>query len=446
MRQSGVNLRAEAGSQNRRLTRAIRARTPLRAGAAAGGPAAAAAAAGPAAASMALAAPLTRGMGEAARGQVAGWIGFCGLWVYSMVVLGGVTRLTRSGLSMTDWKFTGERPPLDAADWEAEFAKYRQSPEFKKVNLGMSLEEFKFIYFMEWAHRMWGRALGFAFLLPFGFFAARGAATGATYLNPALRRRLLLIFAAGGGQGLVGWWMVKSGLEEPADRHAVPRVSPYRLAAHLTSAFAIYGALVWTYLSVAMPQSALMASFEAGRLDAARHALRLRAAAAPVAALVAVTAVSGAFVAGLDAGHAYNTFPLMGDPGRLVPEAYWDLYPELGVRNFFENTAAVQFDHRALATATVAAVGGLWAAFRRAPLPPRSKTLLHLMLGMVGVQFSLGVSTLLLHVPVSLGSAHQAGALMLMTLGGALLHSLRVAPGVRRQLLAGAARAAKGGA
>jgi cytochrome c oxidase assembly protein subunit 15 len=333
-----------------------------------------------------------------------------------MVVVGGVTRLTRSGLSMTDWKFTGERYPRSQDEWEAEFAKYRRSPEFKRVNSRMTLEEFQNIFFMEWAHRMWGRTLGVVFAVPCAYFVARGALPG------PLLRRLGLIFAAGGCQGLVGWWMVKSGLEEAnfPNPHDLPTVSPYRLATHLVSAFGIYTALLWTTLSVAFP---LAASGETGPPPARLLAVlrRLRGGALPFGCLVGVTALSGAYVAGNQAGLAYNTFPLMG--GRLVPEEYWDA--GLGLRNFFENTATVQFNHRALAVVTLCSAGVLWGTFRSAGLPAAQSALVRSVFIGASAQAALGVATLLMHVPVALGSAHQAGALAVMSVTVALLHSLR---------------------
>ncbi|OAE27545.1 hypothetical protein AXG93_2225s1060 [Marchantia polymorpha subsp. ruderalis] len=327
-----------------------------------------------------------------------------------MVVLGGVTRLTRSGLSMTDWKFAGGLPPITREEWEVEFAKYQASPEYRRINKGMSLEQFKFIYWMEYAHRMWGRALGLVFAGPFAYFIAKG------YITRPLGLRLSALMAMGAGQGFVGWWMVKSGLEEPETEYAQPRVSPYRLAAHLTSAFVIYSGLFWTALSVAMPEPP--SAVNKLMLDASR---RIRALALPVAGLVGLTAVSGAFVAGNDAGHAYNTFPKMGDT--WIPEGIFEMSPF--IRNFFENTATVQMDHRILAVTTLTSIGGLWLAARHLPLNPAVKIILDATLGMAVLQVSLGVSTLLMYVPVSLGSAHQAGALTLFTVVLTLLHALR---------------------
>ncbi|KAG2494105.1 hypothetical protein HYH03_007744 [Edaphochlamys debaryana] len=360
-------------------------------------------------------AALSEGLSTGARRAMATWLGVCTAWVYSMVVLGGVTRLTRSGLSMTEWKLAGERPPLTEEDWVAEFAKYRASPEFQKVHRNMTLEEFKFIYWMEYAHRMWGRILGVFFAVPASYFLARG------WINGALGKRLGLLFFMGGTQGLVGWWMVRSGLEEPEHEWAAPRVSPYRLAAHLVSAFAIYATLAWTTLDLLYPAPAT-AGLTEGVLRSTGGARRFFL---PLAALIAVTATSGAFVAGLDAGRAYNTWPDMN--GKFIPDEYVD--PNLGlspIRNLFENTAAVQFNHRTLATVTLLAVLHGWAKYARGGrLPPRATRALHGVGLVTAAQFALGVYTLLQYVPTALGSAHQANALNLFTAALALLHACR---------------------
>lgn len=356
----------------------------------------------------------TAGISPGLRKALAWWLGGCSAWVFSMVVLGGITRLTRSGLSMTDWKFTGETPPSNPEEWQTEFDRYKLSPEYKRVNISMTLEEFKFIYWMEWAHRMWGRGLGIFFAVPAAWFAMQGAIT-----RP-LAGRLGLLFVMGASQGFVGWWMVKSGLEEPEDSTSVPRVSPYRLAAHLTSAFAIYAVLAWTTMSVAVPSPPSTTVGQAG----ARAAAALRAVALPASVLLAVTAVSGAFVAGLDAGHAYNTFPDMN--GQLIPDEYWS---RNDWRNFFESTAAVQLHHRALALTTLATVFTMWRyGSGMEALPRSSRLLLHGLMAGASGQVGLGIATLLLHVPVELGSAHQAGALALFTLMLGLLYSVRPVP------------------
>eukprot|EP00899_Mesostigma_viride_P005990 jgi/Mesvir1/15392/Mv06579-RA.1 len=274
----------------------------------------------------------------------------------------------------------------------------------------MSLDEFKFIYWMEYAHRMWGRILGVVFAGPFAYFLVRGR------IGAPLAKRLALLMAMGGGQGLVGWWMVKSGLEEPTAERQVPRVSPYRLAAHLASAFTIFSLLLWTAMSVARPVALAPAT------EAARAAMaRARGLVHPVAALVGVTALSGAFVAGNDAGHAYNTFPKMGD--EWVPEGILEMTPVF--RNFFENTATVQFQHRVLALTTLAAVTGFWAKARSLPLPPDVQTGVNILLGLAYTQVTLGIATLLTYVPVSLGTLHQAGAMSLFTAILYVMHGLR---------------------
>ncbi|XP_031114760.1 cytochrome c oxidase assembly protein COX15-like [Ipomoea triloba] len=347
--------------------------------------------------------------GPRAQKMIGIWLFTSAAWVFSMVVLGGVTRLTRSGLSMTDWKFTGGLPPLSDEEWTVEFEKYKQSPEYNRVNRGMTIEDFKFIYWMEYAHRMWGRALGIMFALPFSYFLRKG------YITVRLGLRLSGLFALGAGQGLIGWWMVKSGLEEPPSEYVIPRVSPYRLAAHLTSAFAIYCGLFWTGLSVVMPEP------PAESLAWVHGAAKVKRLALPVGILVGITAISGAFVAGNDAGHAFNTFPKMGDT--WIPDDVFSMKPL--IRNFFENTATVQLDHRILATATLASISGLWWATRKLDLHPAIRSLIGSTVGMAALQVTLGISTLLSYVPVSLGTAHQAGALTLLTLMILLNHTVR---------------------
>ncbi|KAL0303600.1 UNVERIFIED_CONTAM: Cytochrome c oxidase assembly protein COX15 [Sesamum radiatum] len=363
--------------------------------------------------------------GPHAQKAVGIWLFVSAAWVFSMVVLGGVTRLTRSGLSMTDWKFTGGLPPLSDEEWLVEFENI-SNPRIQtlwlvwawhvssnlghsRVNKGMSLDDFKFIYWMEYAHRMWGRALGIMFALPFSYFLWKG------YITVRLGLRLSGLFALGAGQGLIGWWMVKSGLEEPTTEYAEPRVSPYRLAAHLTSAFVIYSGLFWTALSVVMPEP------PAESVAWVQGAAKVKRLALPVSFLVGITAVSGAFVAGNDAGRAFNTFPKMGDT--WIPEDIFSLKPL--VRNFFENTSTVQLDHRILATATLFSIGGLWWSSRKLDIHPAIRSLIGSTMGMAALQVTLGISTLLSYVPVSLGTAHQAGALTLLTLMILLNHTLR---------------------
>lgn len=347
--------------------------------------------------------------GPHAQKAVGIWLFGSAAWVFSMVILGGITRLTRSGLSMTDWKFTGSLPPLSDEEWLQEFEKYKQSPEYMRVNKGMSLEDFKFIYWMEYAHRMWGRGLGIIFALPFSYFLRKG------YITLRLGLKLSALFALGAGQGLIGWWMVKSGLEEPPSEYAQPRVSPYRLTAHLTSAFVIYTGLFWTALSVVMPEP------PAESVAWVRGAAKVKKLALPVSFIVGITAVSGAFVAGNDAGHAYNTFPKMGDT--WIPDDIFNMKPL--IRNFFENTSMVQLDHRILATTTLLSIGALWWSTRKLDIHPAIRSLIGSTVGMAALQVTLGISTLLSYVPVSLGTAHQAGALTLLTLMILLNHTTR---------------------
>ncbi|KAL9441906.1 hypothetical protein AB3S75_020413 [Citrus x aurantiifolia] len=347
--------------------------------------------------------------GPHAQKAVGIWLFGSAAWVFSMVILGGITRLTRSGLSMTDWKFTGSLPPLSDEEWLQEFEKYKQSPEYKRVNKGMSLEDFKFIYWMEYAHRMWGRGLGIIFALPFSYFLRKG------YITLRLGLKLSALFALGAGQGLIGWWMVKSGLEEPPSEYAQPRVSPYRLTAHLTSAFVIYTGLFWTALSVVMPEP------PAESVAWVHGAAKVKKLALPVSFIVGITAVSGAFVAGNDAGHAYNTFPKMGDT--WIPDDIFNMKPL--IRNFFENTSMVQLDHRILATTTLLSIGALWWSTRKLDIHPAIRSLIGSTVGMAALQVTLGISTLVSYVPVSLGTAHQAGALTLLTLMILLNHTTR---------------------
>jgi cytochrome c oxidase assembly protein subunit 15 len=319
--------------------------------------------------------------------------------IFAMVVIGGITRLTRSGLSITEWQpVTGILPPLSEAAWTAEFEKYRQIPQYKLLNAGMSLADFKTIYLWEYVHRLWGRLIGFAYLLPFLYFLIR---------KRILRRLtwpLAGIFALGGAQGMLGWYMVESGL---ADR---VEVSQYRLTAHLLLALAIYAASLWIALGLwrGSPQTNSRPLW--------------RRASEGLTALVALTIAAGGFVAGLKAGLVYNTFPLMD--GGLVPAGYAQLQPF--IRNWFENIAAVQFNHRLLATITATAVLVFWIAGMRARLPQQTRLALHALLAAAALQFTLGLSTLLLVVPIPLAAAHQAGAVMLLTAALVLRHTLRI--------------------
>jgi cytochrome c oxidase assembly protein subunit 15 len=335
------------------------------------------------------------------RHGLATWLFLCCILIFLMVVVGGVTRLTLSGLSITEWKpVIGVVPPLSAADWATEFAKYKQIPEYRALHFEMTLSEFKNIYFWEYTHRLLGRLIGAVFALPLVWFVVWRRLP--RRLTVSLTGILLLSFA----QGALGWYMVESGL---ADRI---EVSQYRLVAHLALALAIYAAILWTALDIVQNSPAPGAS------------PRWRRAADAVLALVATTILSGGFVAGTRAGLAYNTFPLMD--GRLVPVGYDQLQPFY--LNWFENIAAVQFDHRLLALTTAAVIVLVWAAGSRAALPRPIRIALHLLLAATALQVALGISTLLLVVPIPLAAAHQAAAVLLLSAAIFLRHRLRRAP------------------
>ena len=331
-------------------------------------------------------------------GPVGAWLFGCCALIFLMVVVGGITRLTLSGLSITDWKpVIGVIPPLSAADWAAEFAKYKKVPEYEAVHYGMTMAEFKGIFYWEYAHRLLGRLIGVVFAVPFLWFLAR------RQLPRRLAAPLALILLLGCAQGGLGWYMVKSGL---ADRI---EVSQYRLVAHLALALAIYAAILWTALGTVSSSG-----------SPATAPVWWRAAEA-VILLVAMTIVAGGFVAGTRAGLTYNTFPLMDD--RLVPAGYGQLRPFY--RNWFENIAAVQFDHRVLALTVAAAVLVIWGTGLRARLQSPARTALHMLLLAVALQVALGIATLLLVVPIPLAAAHQAGAVLLLTAAIYFRHTLR---------------------
>ena len=341
---------------------------------------------------------------------VAVWLLLCCAMIGVMVVLGGMTRLTLSGLSITEWQpVIGVLPPLSHAQWLIEFDKYKEIPQYRLVTHGMSLADFKTIYWWEYAHRLWGRLIGLAYALPLLYFAVR------RQLPRRLSASLAGILLLGAAQGALGWYMVESGLAERVE------VSQYRLVAHLALALAIYAATLWVAL---------------GLLDEANPphpdpppqvgegvSMCWRRAGEMLIGLVALTILAGGFVAGLNAGLTYNTFPLMD--GNLVPAGYAALEPL--PRNWFENVAAVQFDHRLLATVTLAAVLGLWLAGWRAALPPRTRIALRTLAGIAVLQFALGLGTLLLVVPIPLAAAHQAGAVLLLTAALVFRHCLRPA-------------------
>eukprot|EP00004_Rigifila_ramosa_P025954 TRINITY_DN7892_c0_g1_i2.p1 TRINITY_DN7892_c0_g1~~TRINITY_DN7892_c0_g1_i2.p1 ORF type:complete len:331 (+),score=90.15 TRINITY_DN7892_c0_g1_i2:177-1169(+) len=329
-----------------------------------------------------------------------------------MVVLGGVTRLTQSGLSMTSWTFVGSLPPMNEAEWEAEFARYKQFPEYQDLNRGMTLAGFKQIFWWEYSHRMAGRAIGVVFGVPFAYFLARGRFDG------AMKRRLAALFALGGAQGLLGWYMVQSGLSRETIVTATPSVSPYRLASHLAMAFGIYGLSLYTALDFLRRKVPLATPLHPS-------VAKMRRMTVVTLAMLACTILSGAFVAGNDAGMIYNTFPLMG--GRVVPSDYIDPDKPLG-RNFFENPANVQFNHRVLGVGTgLHILFAVYVAGKKrhfAHLPRPAVTAATALAAVAVAQMSLGIATVLTAVEVPVAAAHQAGSLTLLTACVFLLHAL----------------------
>lgn len=321
--------------------------------------------------------------------------------IFAMIVIGGLTRLSQAGLSIVQWQpLVGIIPPLSQAEWQELFRQYQQFPEFQILNYGMLIDEFKTIYWIEYLHRMVGRLIGVVFLVPFVYFLIKG------WVKRPLSIHFTAIFILGGLQGVLGWYMVKSGLDKD------PMVSPYRLAAHLLGAFAVYAYAFWLALGLLSPKP-----------DAAMGGAvaRIRRLNWVVVAMVILTVSSGAFVAGLHAGFTYNTFPLMD--GQLIPEGLFADEP-FGV-NFFENVTTVQFDHRWLAIATAMLILYLWWHARGVALTDHARLLSHGLAAMALIQPALGIATLVLVIPTPLAATHQAGALVLFTFALALAHALR---------------------
>lgn len=331
---------------------------------------------------------------------VAWWLFACCFMVLATLFVGGVTRLTHSGLSIVEWQpLLGAIPPLNEADWLSVFTQYQQSPEYLKVNLHMTLEEFQFIFWWEWVHRLLGRLIGIVFFVPFLWFWLRGR------LSRALWPKLLGFFVLGGLQGAMGWYMVKSGLVDD------PHVSQFRLAAHLGLAFLIFGLMWWTGLGLLNTRVAVSADSPLKRIQQAGAALT---------ALLFVMVISGALVAGTHAGLIYNSFPLMG--AYLLPPDLLALLPAW--RNFFENQITVQFDHRAIAWLLFIVIPLF--CWRAISIAPWARGAALAVIAMLAVQLSLGIATLLNAVPVALGAAHQMGAMILFALLIRLNHVLRM--------------------
>ncbi|MBS0644443.1 MAG: COX15/CtaA family protein [Proteobacteria bacterium] len=359
---------------------------------------------------------LDRAATRQSRRTVAIWLFTVAAMILVMIALGGATRLSGSGLSIMEWApLMGALPPMSDQEWQRLFALYQQIPQYSLVNQGFGLDGFKQIFWLEWTHRLWGRLIGFAFIVPLIWFWITAR------IERSLVPRLALLFVLGGLQGAVGWFMVASGFFPESTA-----VSPYRLVVHLVLALLLYSAIVWTALSLLRPV----------RLGPP-SGVTTRMLAVACLALVALTIVAGGFVAGTHAGLIYNTFPLMD--GHVVPVTYGELHPFL--RNLTENVAAVQFDHRVLATLSLVLVSVLAGLGLRGALPAPIALCLG---GTVIGQYVLGVATLLWAVPMSLGTAHQAGAVILLTVLLVTVHQVtgrHVALGVAHSEQAAAQRA-----
>lgn len=341
--------------------------------------------------------PLKKENKEASLKPVAAWLFFCAFAVFLMAIIGAITRLTESGLSIVRWEpIAGALPPLDAEGWNKAFAAYKESPQYLKINSGMDIEAFKKIFFWEWIHRLWGRLIGVFYALPMVFFWHR---------IPAERRGAFLgILALGGLQGAIGWWMVESGLVNE------PSVSHYRLALHLMTAVIIYACLFRLALVIG-----LRPSRDAAKLSGLRKFTKACIAA------VLLTMTWGAFTAGLDAGLVYNdTFPFMGD--KLWPSEMLQFQPFW--KAFFVEHATVQFTHRFLAL--LAFIKIMVLVKRGLPFnpPPRIRKLLIALVTVACAQVGLGIATVMSHVNIHAAATHQAGALTLLTLLVWLLHEI----------------------
>ncbi|MEP3244893.1 MAG: COX15/CtaA family protein [Sneathiella sp.] len=329
---------------------------------------------------------------------IAGWLLIVALLVFSMVILGGVTRLTNSGLSMVEWRpVTGWLPPLTEMAWNAEFDKYKAFPEYQKVNHGMTLSEFKEIFAFEYGHRLLGRIIGLAFFVPFVVFFLFGK------IQMSLVPRLLGLFILGGAQGVMGWVMVKSGLVDHPD------VSHYRLTAHLGLACLIFCALLWTALDLLYPKAG-----PGGRPQAVLKWARI------VFGLVFLQILIGGFVAGLNAGFIYNEWPMMGEG--FLPDDLFSLSPIY--LNFLENIATIQFTHRMTAYLVILAAITLYFVGRVPGIGDRARSGIMMLMLAILLQVGLGIWTLLAVVPVLLGALHQAGGMIVLGLSVYVVHAL----------------------
>ncbi|EDV19701.1 uncharacterized protein TRIADDRAFT_32984, partial [Trichoplax adhaerens] len=336
------------------------------------------------------------------------WLLGCSGLVFGAVILGGITRLTESGLSMVRWHIIkGMKPPSCHEEWLKEFETYKLYPEYKFSKHNITLEEFKRIFYMEYLHRMWGRLIGVAFAVPAVYFLSRGR------ISKAMKPRLAIYFSLLVFQGLLGWHMVKSGLVEDNRTRSIPRVSQYRLMAHLGSAFLLYAGLFWSGLSYLIKPKQLSESPKLKALRILSHG--------NLGIIFTTVLAVGAIVAGLDAGLVYNSFPKMA--GKWIPEDIMAISPKW--RNFTENSTTAQFTHRVLGLTTLTSIFGLWCFARPLTLPRRARLATNCLLAMSGVQVSLGITTLLYYVPTPLAASHQAGSLLLFTNALWLAYELR---------------------
>lgn len=327
--------------------------------------------------------------------QIALWLFICAGVIFGMVLLGGVTRLTNSGLSMVEWKpLMGIIPPLSQADWQELFVKYQQFPEYQKINKGMSLEEFKPIFMYEYLHRVLGRLIGVLFAVPFLYFFLTKK------LSTKLAIRLFGLLVLGGCQGLLGWYMVKSGLVDN------PHVSQYRLTAHLGLAILIYSFILWTALNLVSNKS--------------QQAQSLALPSALIVVTLFIMILSGGLVAGTRAGYAYSTWPLMGDS--FVPAGLYSMQPAW--LSAFENITTVQFNHRILAYIIALLVFAFVYKALRLNVSGSLRWAVFALLALLIMQISLGISTILFYVPVPVAAAHQVGAVALLSVAIYIAHAL----------------------
>ncbi|GKS68759.1 cytochrome c oxidase assembly protein subunit 15 [Nitrosomonas sp. PY1] len=333
---------------------------------------------------------------------VAIWLLICCVLVFAMIVVGGVTRLTDSGLSIVEWQpIVGTMPPITENDWEVLLEKYRSTPQYQKINKGMSIDEFKGIFWWEYFHRLLGRLIGLVFFIPFVCFLIQKR------IDRPLGVKLTGIFILGGLQGFMGWYMVMSGLVND------PHVSQYRLTAHLGLAIVIFAAMFWVALGILSPKAN----------NSTDEKIRsLYKFSAGLTGLIFIMILSGGFVAGIRAGFAYNTFPLMN--GHFIPPEIFMLEP--WYRNFFANMAAVQFNHRLIAWILAFLVPLFWFKSKKYNLSGTTRMACNFFLIMLVIQIGLGISTLLYVVPIPLAASHQGGAVLLFTAALWVSHQLRL--------------------